>query len=159
MCGVSCAHSPPLLSLSLSHARAHPHSPHPSPTLHSPSGAPIVCDVRDVARAHVAAAELPSASGRYIVSHAAPLPPALVASVLASRLPGCAVLPPVLPDDPATALRPRIDGSRAAAELGLGLTPLAETVGDMVTAMVALGLATPREAGGGEAEAGGADGA
>ena len=32
------------------------------------SFAPVLCDVRDVARAHVLAAEMPSASGRYIVS-------------------------------------------------------------------------------------------
>ncbi len=36
-------------------------------------GTPLICDVRDVARAHVLAAETPSASGRYIVSHRAPL--------------------------------------------------------------------------------------
>ena len=36
-------------------------------------GTPLICDVRDVARAHVVAAEEPSASGRYIVSHRAPL--------------------------------------------------------------------------------------
>ena len=36
-------------------------------------GTPLICDVRDVARAHVLAAEEPSASGRYIVSHRAPL--------------------------------------------------------------------------------------
>ncbi|KAK9807370.1 hypothetical protein WJX73_008107 [Symbiochloris irregularis] len=34
-----------------------------------PSGTPIICDVRDVARAHVLAAETPSASGRYIALH------------------------------------------------------------------------------------------
>ena len=38
------------------------------------SGAPVFADVRDVARAHVLAAETPSASGRYIVagSHSTP---------------------------------------------------------------------------------------
>ena len=36
-------------------------------------GMPLICDVRDVARAHVLAAEEPSASGRYIISHRAPL--------------------------------------------------------------------------------------
>lgn len=36
-------------------------------------GTPLICDVRDVARAHVLAAEVPSASGRYIVTHRAPL--------------------------------------------------------------------------------------
>jgi nucleoside-diphosphate-sugar epimerase len=119
-----------------------------------PSGAPIVCDVRDVARAHVLAAETPGASGRYIVSHSAPLPPSLTEAVLRDALPGC-VVKPALPlegggggggggenDDP---LRPRIDNSRAAHDLGLALRPLRETVADMCTAMVALGLATPRE--------------
>ena len=36
-------------------------------------GTPLICDVRDVARAHVLAAENPRAAGRYIVSHRAPL--------------------------------------------------------------------------------------
>ena len=117
----------------------------------APGGAPVVCDVRDVARAHVLAAEAPGASGRYIISHAAPLPPALVADVLADRLPGCALLGVegggegggAAADPPD--LRPRIDNSRAATELGLALRPMRETVADMVTALVALGLATPRE--------------
>ncbi len=38
------------------------------------------CDVRDVARAHVLAAEIPSASGRYIISEPAPVPDAKQAS-------------------------------------------------------------------------------
>ena len=45
-------------------------------------GTPLICDVRDVARAHVLAAEIPSASGRYIVSHRAPL----TATVLSKAL-------------------------------------------------------------------------
>jgi nucleoside-diphosphate-sugar epimerase len=108
----------------------------------APSGAPVVCDVRDVARAHVLAAESPGASGRYIVSHAGPLPPATVGEVLAERLPGCVVRAAEgHPPD----LRPRIDGSRVTADLGLALRPMRETVADMVTALCALGLAAPRE--------------
>ena len=110
----------------------------------APSGTPIICDVRDVARAHVLAAETPAASGRYIISHAGPLPPSLVEEILRERLPGCAVLAAVEPED-SDALRPRIDGSRAAAELGLALRPMQETWADMVTACVALGLAAPKE--------------
>lgn len=120
----------------------------------APEGTPIVCDVRDVARAHVLAAEVAGASGRYIVSHPGPLAPGTVEAVLRERLPGCVVLPAVEPgagavegEQGADPLRPRIDGSRAAAELGLALRPMRETVADMVTACVVLGLATPREAG------------
>lgn len=109
----------------------------------APSGAPVICDVRDVARAHVLAAETPGASGRYIVSHAGPLAPALVEEVLKERLPGCVVRPaePVAAEE----LRPRIDGSRAAADLGLSLRSMRETVGDMVTVCCGLGLAVPVE--------------
>ena len=35
----------------------------------APSGTPIICDVRDVARAHILAAETPSASGRSDLVH------------------------------------------------------------------------------------------
>ena len=35
-----------------------------------PGGTPVHCDVRDVAAAHISAAERSAASGRYIVSHA-----------------------------------------------------------------------------------------
>ena len=45
-------------------------------------GTPLICDVRDVAAAHVAAAENPSASGRYIVSQRAPVTAAFVSSLL-----------------------------------------------------------------------------
>ena len=45
-------------------------------------GTPIICDVRDVACAHVAAAERPSASGRYIVSQRAPITPSFVSQTL-----------------------------------------------------------------------------
>ena len=56
-------------------------------------GTPLICDVRDVARAHVVAAETPSASGRYIVSHGAPL----TATALAKAL-QVGVCGPVHPD-------------------------------------------------------------
>ena len=45
-------------------------------------GTPLICDVRDVAAAHVAAAETPSASGRYIVSQRAPVTAAFVSNLL-----------------------------------------------------------------------------
>ena len=43
-----------------------------------PGGSPVHCDVRDVATAHISAAERPAASGRYIVSHASTSNPAEV---------------------------------------------------------------------------------
>ncbi len=48
-------------------------------------GTPIICDVRDVAAAHVAAAETPAASGRYIVSQRAPITPRVVSEVYRVR--------------------------------------------------------------------------
>jgi nucleoside-diphosphate-sugar epimerase len=47
-----------------------------------PTGSPATCDVRDVARAHILAAELPSASGRYIISERSTIPPRAVAALL-----------------------------------------------------------------------------
>jgi hypothetical protein len=43
-----------------------------------PGGNPTHCDVRDVAAAHIRAAEKPIASGRYIVSHTSTSNPAEV---------------------------------------------------------------------------------
>lgn len=45
----------------------------------------VFADVRDVARAHVLAAETPEAKGRYIVSQAATTPPQLVARLFQVR--------------------------------------------------------------------------
>ena len=109
------------------------------------SGAPTICDVRDVARAHVLAAITPAASGRYIVSQPGGALPGEVAAALAAGLPAGAALAPVeAPADPADAAKARIDGSRVATELGLVLRPVRETVADMACSLVALGLATPK---------------
>lgn len=48
-------------------------------------GSPTHCDVRDVAAAHIRAAETPAASGRYIVSHARTSNPAEVGRWLQVR--------------------------------------------------------------------------
>ena len=45
-------------------------------------GTPLICDVRDVANAHVLAAETPSASGRYIVSQGTPVTATYLSKVL-----------------------------------------------------------------------------
>ena len=49
-------------------------------------GTPLICDVRDVAAAHVLAAETPSASGRYIVSQRTPVTATYLSKVLRVRL-------------------------------------------------------------------------
>ena len=111
------------------------------------SGAPIICDVRDVATAHIRAATIDAASGRYIVSHAGGMPPDMVVAALAAALPAGAVLGRVVPPTEAQPDRPRIDASRTATELGVTLRPVAETIGDMARTLVALGLAKVRTAG------------
>ena len=60
-----------------------------------PGGSPVHCDVRDVAAAHICAAERSAASGRYIVSHASSSNPAevgrwlqvMMLSIVAATLP------------------------------------------------------------------------
>ena len=44
--------------------------------------ASTICDVRDVARAHILAAETPTASGRYIVSQESSMSPSFVSETL-----------------------------------------------------------------------------
>jgi nucleoside-diphosphate-sugar epimerase len=44
------------------------------------SGAPVFADVRDVARAHVLAVEVPEAKGRYIVANSHSTPSSLIAA-------------------------------------------------------------------------------
>ena len=46
-----------------------------------------VCDVRDVARAHVRAIEEPSASGRHIISQPNNIPSQVVVDILKKRFP------------------------------------------------------------------------
>lgn len=50
-----------------------------------PGGSAVHCDVRDVAAAHICAAERSAASGRYIVSHASSSNPAEVGRWLQVR--------------------------------------------------------------------------
>ncbi len=45
-------------------------------------GAPVFADVRDVARAHILAAETPAASGRYIVANSHSTPGVLISAWL-----------------------------------------------------------------------------
>ncbi|KAL4443929.1 hypothetical protein ABPG75_011666 [Micractinium tetrahymenae] len=104
------------------------------------SGAPVFADVRDVARAHVLAAETPSASGRYIVSNSHSTPGAHISAWLQERFPDFefAAGDPGEPEE-------QINNSRVQRELGLAITPVKETVLDMAATLVALGLAQPKQ--------------
>ena len=53
------------------------------------SGAPVFADVRDVARAHVLAAETPAAKGRYIVANSHTLPASQISAWLKVSAPAC----------------------------------------------------------------------
>jgi nucleoside-diphosphate-sugar epimerase len=108
------------------------------------AGAPVFADVRDVARAHVLAAEVPEASGRYIVAAEEGTPPQQVAAWLSARFPDAAFAEPAAEGAGGGA---GVDSSRARRELGLALTPVRSTIEDMAVTMVQLGLATPRAKG------------
>ncbi|PSC68689.1 diaminohydroxyphosphoribosylaminopyrimidine deaminase [Micractinium conductrix] len=103
------------------------------------AGSPVFADVRDVARAHVLAAEIPDASGRYIVAASHSTPAALISGWLQERFPECAF-------EAGEAGQPeeKNSNSRVQKELGLALTPVKETIQDMASTLVALGLAVPK---------------
>lgn len=100
-------------------------------------------DVRDVARAHVLAAETPGASGRYIVSQATSASPAFISAALRARFPQFHI-----PAGEELADETTIDNSKATRELGVHLTPLASSFVDMAVTLIALGVAKPTPAGG-----------
>ena len=106
------------------------------------SGAPVFCDVRDVARAHILAAELPEAKGRYIVANTHSTPAALISSWLKERFPEFGF------DEvkETGGAEEKMDSSKVKQELGLALTPVKETIIDMAVTLIQLGLAQPRKA-------------
>ncbi|PRW58359.1 diaminohydroxyphosphoribosylaminopyrimidine deaminase [Chlorella sorokiniana] len=103
------------------------------------SGAPVFADVRDVARAHILAAEAPAASGRYIVAASHTTPAAHISAALQERFPEYA-----FEDGEAGEPQPSINNSRVQRELGLAITPVRETLQDMAATLIALGLAQPK---------------
>ena len=99
------------------------------------SGPPIICDVRDVARAHVLAAEIPNAKGRHFVSQpGAVLPEAMAAAIRGSvRDAGFeeeAALVPKAEAPQGETGKARIDASRTVNELGVFLRFSEETLRD-----------------------------
>ena len=95
-------------------------------------------DVRDVAAAHIAAAERPAANGRYILSGRHP----------ATLLDYVALLKPAFPtrEMPSKAQGPWVlqphtfDNSRSIRELGVSYIPQKQTVHDMLAKLVDIGL-------------------
>lgn len=101
-------------------------------------GGPIICDVRDVAAAHILAAESPSASGRYIISCKGPITPKFVSGVLRTRFPELSIQEAT--DD---TLGDKMDNSRVQKGLGLLLRDPSSTLVDMAVTAIQLGLAKP----------------
>ena len=106
---------------------------------HAQGGAPVFADVRDVARAHVLAAETPEANGRYIVAAAASTPPHLISAWLRERFPGYDFEEGTVEES-----RAIVDPGRVQRELGLQLTPVRTTLLDMAAVLLALGIAQLR---------------
>jgi nucleoside-diphosphate-sugar epimerase len=104
-------------------------------------GYPFFADLRDVAKAHVLAAEVPQASGRYIVCHETSPPPQVIVQWLRERFPEFE-----FPDPKSHEQKGRsVDNTKAQKELGLTLTPAKSMIIDMVVTMIALGLAQPKK--------------
>jgi nucleoside-diphosphate-sugar epimerase len=122
-----------------------------------------VVDVRDVARAHVAALEAPGASGRYLINAASEFLLVKAARVLRRAHPALWVPPGVgpswgvrlfgplmgLPRDLAGAMLdklPAIDASKAARDLGMtpdSYVPVEQTVRDMAAALLERRMVPP----------------
>lgn len=103
------------------------------------SGAPVFADVRDVARAHILAAEKPGASGRYIVANSHSTPASDISAWLQERFPDCEFAA-----GEAGQAEEKVNNGRVQRELGLAITPVKETVQDMAATLVALELAAPK---------------
>lgn len=109
----------------------------------SPVKSLLVCDVRDVAMAHVAAAESAEAGGkRYIVSRESRVPASALADAIRQRV-GPETVPQLHAQDEGSqsgaliAVGAReVDATAAAADLGVTCRPDAETVADMAALLL-----------------------
>ena len=97
-------------------------------------------DIREVATAHVEAAEREDANGRYIVSHTNSTPPLDMIEIFKKKFPNKR-----FPDKVNGTLNPPygVDNSRTQKELGVVFRPLEETLFDMADKLVQLGLVKP----------------
>eukprot|EP00877_Chromochloris_zofingiensis_P006216 jgi/Chrzof1/1848/Cz10g23170.t1 len=97
-----------------------------------------LCDVRDVCRAHVLAAELDSAAGRYLVAQTYNVSSRDITDVLAKRFPQYAIKA-----GKAAPKEEVLDNSKVRKELGMTLTPWEESVIDMAVTLIQVGIAKP----------------
>jgi nucleoside-diphosphate-sugar epimerase len=97
------------------------------------------CDNRDVAKAHIAAAVNPTASGRYIVSHPDLIPAQAVFNTLSKAFPQYAWTKP----ETDTGYVPIINNTKVLSLIG-GLYPLEDTMLDMARSLISAKLATPK---------------
>ena len=110
-------------------------------------GSPIICDVRDVARAHVVAAENAGAEGRYIVSQPGAVLPAAMAAAIGAAVRDCgfakeaALLPEAEKAPEGETGKARIDSSRTVKDLGVVLRSPEETMVDAARSLIKLGVA------------------
>jgi len=97
-------------------------------------------DVRDVAAAHLAAAEKENANGRYICSHEKPTHPLDMVAVFKTLYPH-----KKFPSHVAGELNKTfgVDNSRTREELGIEFTPLDKTLKDMAEKLIELGMVKP----------------
>eukprot|EP00891_Asterochloris_glomerata_P006503 jgi/Astpho2/6503/Aster-06963 len=99
---------------------------------------PWVCDVRDIARAHIRAAEIPAAEGRHIVSQGSTVPTKRLVDALSKAFPDLKF--PSVKDE---ASKEVIDNTKAVKDLGLELHSPEESICDMARTLFALGIAAP----------------
>ncbi|KAK9850976.1 hypothetical protein WJX84_006340 [Apatococcus fuscideae] len=96
-------------------------------------------DVRDIARAHVRAAEVPQAKGRYLLSVEMTTTPREVSDLLNARFPEYEF--PQLDEGKKFHHN---DSSKVTKELGIKITPPEIFLADMAQSLIALGLAKPK---------------
>eukprot|EP00891_Asterochloris_glomerata_P004943 jgi/Astpho2/4943/Aster-06679 len=99
---------------------------------------PWVCDVRDIARGHIRAAEIPEAKGRHLVTQGATVPTKRLVDALSKAFPDFK-----FPSVKKEASKDVIDNSKAIKELGLVLHDPEESICDMARTLFALGIAKP----------------
>ncbi|DBA76212.1 hypothetical protein WJX77_001074 [Trebouxia sp. C0004] len=99
---------------------------------------PWVCDVRDIARAHILAVEVPSAKGRYLVSQDSVVPVKALTDCLSKHFPNFKFA-----NGKEAEVKKVIDNSKVQRELGLEIHPWQESIIDMATTLIQRGIAKP----------------
>jgi nucleoside-diphosphate-sugar epimerase len=105
----------------------------------TPSIIPWVVDVRDIAKAHIGAIEVPSAKGRYLVSQSHTHSKKFFTDTLKKRFPEYKIQDGE--DEPRKQL---IDNSKVQKELGIKLIDPAESIIDMAVTLIQRGIAKPQ---------------